>query len=46
MCTPYPFLGKIAIIDDENCDGGIKYLFPEADYYMYEPRNGVDGFFE
>ena len=46
MCTPYPFLGKIAIIDDENCDGGIKYLFPEADYYIYQARDGVDGFFE
>ena len=46
MFEPYPALGKIAIIDDENCDGGIKYLFPEADYYIYQPRDGVDGFFE
>lgn len=46
MCTPFPFLGKIAIIDDENCDGGLKYLFPEADYYIYQQREGVDGFFQ
>lgn len=37
---------KIAIIDDANQEGGLKYLFPEADYYIYQRRNGTEGFFK